>query len=91
MPAPDFFAYVRGTSDQLPAGHTEAGMRLYRHLVRLGVRQQLEAHFPELPDRLGETQWHTLVSAFVAQSAWTSPYIGDLTDEFLAYLERERA
>jgi hypothetical protein len=91
MPSADFFAYVRGTSEAVPAGHTEAGMRLYRHLVHLGARQVLEAHFPDLPERLGAEAWQALVAGFVRQSAWTSPFCGDLTDEFLAYLERERA
>jgi hypothetical protein len=86
-----FFDYVRGRTDRLPEGHTEAGMRAYRHLVYLGAAQMVEAHFPSLRPELGEAGWRTLIEAFVRESQWTSPYYGDLKDEFLAFLARESA
>lgn len=88
MPEADFYDYVRGRSDMVPAGHTEAGMRVYRHLVRLGASQMIEAHHPELRASLGEEAWLALIADFVRQSAWTSHFYGDLHDEFLAYLDR---
>jgi len=88
MPEADFYDYVRGRSDVVPAGHTEAGMRVYRHLVRLGASQMIEAHHPELRASLGEEAWLALIADFVRQSAWTSHFYGDLHDEFLAYLDR---
>lgn len=88
MPEADFHDYVRGRSDVVPEGYTEAGMRVYRHLVRLGASQMVEAHHPELRERLGEEAWHALIADFVRQSAWTSHFYGDLHDEFLAYLDR---
>lgn len=91
MPAADFFDYVRGRSDVLPAGYTEAGMRVYRHLVYLGASQLVQAHFPTLPATLGEAAWRTLIEAFVRQSAWTSPYYGDLQHEFERFLARASA
>ena len=86
-----FYDYVRGRSDALPAGYSEAGMRAYRHLVYLGAAQMVEAHFPALRATLGEADWRTLIEAFVRQSQWTSPCYGDLKDEFLAFLARESA
>ncbi len=83
-----FFDYVRGRSDEVPAGYAEAGMRAYRYLVYLGASQMIEGHFPALRGQLGEDAWRELIAAFVRQSAWESNYYGDLKDEFLAYLAR---
>lgn len=85
----DFYLYVRGASDVIPAGYQEPGMRAYRHLVLLGATQMIEAQFPQLREQLGESAWKTLIETFVRQSAWTSHFYGDLKDEFLAFLERE--
>ena len=37
-----FHDFVRGISNEVPSGYSEAGMHLYRHLVYLGVVQMLE-------------------------------------------------
>ncbi len=86
-----FYDYVRGRSDVVPPGYSEAGMRVYRHLVYLGAAQLIEAHFPQLKEELDEDAWRTLIEGFVRQSNWTSHYYGDLKDEFLAFLARESA
>ena len=84
-----FYDYVRGRSDTIPAGYSEKGMRVYRHLVWLGASQMVEAAFPALRAQLGEEPWNLLIADFVRQSQWASHYYGDLKDEFLAYLERQ--
>ena len=66
-------------------------MRAYRHLVYLGASQMIEAHFPDVRQELGEDGWRTLIEDFVRQAAWTSPFYGDLKDEFIAYLARQSA
>jgi len=86
-----FYDYVRGRSDEVPAGYTEPGMRVYRHLVYLGASQMVEAHFPQVKEELGDEAWRTLIEEFVRQSQWTSNYYGDLKDEFLTFLARESA
>lgn len=86
-----FYDFVRGRSDDVPAGYTAAGLRVYRHLVYLGASQMIEAHFPAVRAQLGDDAWRTLIEAFIRQSEWTSPYYGDLKDDFLAYLARESA
>lgn len=86
-----FYDYVRGRTDEVPQGYTEAGMRVYRHLVHLGAAQMIEAHFPALKSELSDEGWRTLIAGFVRQSSWTSHYYGDLKDEFLAFLARESA
>ncbi|SDK42156.1 hypothetical protein SAMN05192566_1311 [Methylophilus rhizosphaerae] len=84
-----FYQYIRGATEVVPAGYTEAGMRAYRYLVFLGASQMIEVHYPELRQQLGEAAWKELIQAFVRQSAWTSHYYGDLKDEFLAFLARQ--
>lgn len=84
-----FYDYVRGRSETVPAGYALAGMRAYRHLVYLGASQMVEANFPTLRAQLGEPAWRLLIEGFVRQSAWTSPYYGDLHHDFMAYLLRE--
>ena len=86
-----FYDFVRGRGDDVPAGYTAAGLRVYRHLVYLGASQMIEAHFPAVREQLGDDAWRTLIEAFIRQSEWTSPYYGDLKDDFLAYLARESA
>ncbi len=86
-----FYDYVRGRSEVVPEGYTEAGLRVYRYLVNLGAAQMVESHFPDLREQLGEEAWRTLIAAFVRESAWHSHYYGDLKDEFLAFLARESA
>ena len=86
-----FYDYVRGRTEVVPAGYTEAGMRVYRYLVYLGAAQMIEASFPALRTELADEAWRTLIEGFVRQSNWTSHYYGDLNDEFLAFLAREGA
>ena len=86
-----FYDFVRGRSDDVPAGYTAAGLRVYRHLVYLGASQMVEAHFPQVKEELGDEAWRTLIEEFVRQSQWTSNYYGDLKDEFLTFLARESA
>lgn len=86
-----FHDYVRGITDEIPAGYSENGMRVYRYLVFLGANQLLTAHFPEVRNTLGETEWTCLIETFVRQSQWTSHYYGDMRDEFLEFLARESA
>jgi hypothetical protein len=84
-----FHDYVRGMTDTVPDGYAEPGMRLYRHLVYLGASQMLEAAYPALRNTLDEPDWRELIEAFVRSSRWQSHYYGDLTDEFLAFLEEQ--
>ncbi|MBQ0959851.1 putative DNA-binding domain-containing protein [Ideonella sp. 4Y11] len=86
-----FFDYVRGRSDELPAGYDERGMRLYRHLVWLGASQTIEAHHPDLREQLGEEAWRGLIEAWVRDSTWDSPFVNDLAEDFAAFLARTSA
>ena len=86
-----FHDYVRGRSEVLPEGYAEAGMRLYRHLVYLGVDQLLEASFPGVRATLGDDAWRALLQAFIRESRWESHFYGDVKDDFIAFLQRQGA
>ena len=49
-----FYDFVKGRSDDVPAGYTATGLRVYRHLVYLGASQMIEAHFPAVREQLGD-------------------------------------
>jgi len=87
----DFYDYVRGRTDQVPAGYQGRGLRVYRYLVYLGVSQMIEASWPQLREKLGEEAWKLLLEDFVRQSQWTSHFYGDLEHEFRTYLARTLA
>ena len=86
MPA-SFYDYVRGVSDDVPEGYSEAGLRAYRHLVFLGVSQLLAAEYPVLRERLSDEEWHFLLADFIRHSQWESNFYGDLTHSFVEYLD----
>lgn len=86
-----FYDYVRGRSETVPPGYSEAGLRVYRHLVYLGASQMVEAHYPDIRAQLGEAPWQALMEAFVRQSQWSSHFYGDIQDAFLAFLAHEAA
>ena len=81
-----FYDYVRGRSDDVPEGYTEAGLRAYRHLVFLGVSQLLAADYPALRERLTDEEWRFLLADFIRNSSWDSSFYGDLTRSFVNYL-----
>lgn len=83
-----FYDYVRGRTDDVPPGYTEAGLRVYRYLVYLGASQMIEAHHPALRAQLGEDDWRTLIEAFVRDSQWQSNFYEDLNDAFTDFLAR---
>lgn len=86
-----FFDHVRGRTDVAPPGHDPRGLRLYRHLVWLGASQAVEAQHPTLRAQLGEDAWQPLIAAWVRDSAWDSPFLMDLNDDFMAFLARAAA
>ncbi len=81
-----FYDYVRGRSDVIPEGYTVSGMRVYRHLVWLGVSQMIHSSFPQLREQLGDDAWRLLIEEFIRRSEWTSNYYGDLPHEFTQFL-----
>lgn len=85
---PGFYAYIRGQTDDIPAGYTEAGLRVYRYLVYLGAAQMVQAHYPDLRSQLGEDNWQVLIEAFVRQSAWQSNFYEDLIPDFHIFLQK---
>ncbi|MCE1239148.1 MAG: DNA-binding domain-containing protein [Azonexaceae bacterium] len=84
----DFYDYVRGRSEALPAGYALPGLRAYRHLVFLGVSQLLAAHYPALREGLSDDEWHFLLTDFIRDSRWDSNYYADLAPAFVEYLAR---
>jgi hypothetical protein len=85
----EFFDYVRGVSDLVPAGYDLRGMRVYRHHVFLGVSQLLQGAYPELRVELSTDDWALLLGDFIAKSNWSSNFYADLDVQFKLYLNDE--
>ena len=83
-----FWDYVRGLSNDVPAGFSQNGMDLYRHLTYLGAHQQLSLNFPEVYQQLGQDNWEKLMRDFIANSRWDSHFYADLKQDFLRYLQQ---
>jgi hypothetical protein len=81
-----FFDYVRGVTDKLPDGYSEKGMRLYRHHVYLGASQLLTATYPQLKEKLLDSEWEALMVDFVKKTKWTSHIYAELIIDFKKYL-----
>ena len=84
-----FFDYVRGMSNDVPAGYDERGMKVYRHHVFLGVSQCMEAAYPNLHAELSTDDWAMLLCDFIAKTRWSSNFYGDLDVQFKLYLNHE--
>jgi hypothetical protein len=89
MAPTEFWDYIRGLSDHVPAGYTEKGMNFYRYLVYLGVDQMLEICFEEIRKALSDEDWEALLKDFIAKSKWESHFYGDLENAFMEYLASE--
>lgn len=90
MPA-GFYDYVRGRCDDVPEDYSEAGLRVYRHLVFLSVSQLLAAEYPALRESLTDDEWRFLLADFIQNTTWDSNFYGDLTRVFVKYLGRTRS
>ncbi len=85
----EFFRYIRKETENIPTGYQENGMRLYRHLVYIGVEQMLESEYPQLKTELGAEQWTLLLDSFIRESQWSSHFYGDLCNEFILFLQQK--
>jgi hypothetical protein len=79
----DFFAYVKHLSDENPYGK---GMDVYRFLVKWGVDDILQDAYSSIYEALGDEDWNTLITAFIQQSDWRSPYVQDIPEAFKQYI-----
>ncbi|MCG2633698.1 MAG: putative DNA-binding domain-containing protein [Gammaproteobacteria bacterium] len=88
----DFAAHVRDPeSHPAPADVEPRRMAIYRTLFYNNVEGLLASNFPVLRAVTPDERWHALVRAFYRGHRCETPYFPRIAEEFLNYLENERA
>ncbi|GAW84927.1 conserved hypothetical protein [Bathymodiolus platifrons methanotrophic gill symbiont] len=88
----EFSAYIRNPAEQpCPEDVQPERMQMYRELFFNNVESFLSSNFPVLRKILNDAQWQQLAQDFFATHPCTTPYFSEIPEEFIAYLQNERA
>ena len=88
----NFAAYIRDPDKQpLPEGIEARRMKIYSELFFNNVEGFLSSGFPVLREISKDEHWHEMVKGFFINHNCRSPYFLEISQEFLAYLQHERA
>jgi hypothetical protein len=71
-----------------PAGIEARRLKIYRDLVYNNIEGFISSGFPVLRSLYCDADWHALVQAFIDQHRCQTPYFLEISQEFLAFLER---
>tara|TARA_R110000850_G_scaffold73647_4_gene161567 strand:+ start:772 stop:1524 length:753 start_codon:yes stop_codon:yes gene_type:complete len=74
-----------------PGGIEDRRLAIYRDLIYNNIEGFIAGGFPVLREILADADWHAMVRDFVAQHKSRSPYFLEISQEFLLYLQNERA
>ncbi|WP_295802356.1 putative DNA-binding domain-containing protein [uncultured Microbulbifer sp.] len=87
-----FAAHLRAPQEvAAPAEIESRRMGIYRDLIYNNIESFIAGGFPVLRSLYGDEPWHRLVRDFVQRHRCKSPYFLEISQEFLHYLEHERA
>ncbi len=85
----DFAAYIRDPDNaEPPPGIEPRRLAIYQDLFYRNVERFCATAFPIAKQILGDERWHTLVRDFLRRNPSESPYFLEISQEFLAYLDR---
>ncbi|WP_066966835.1 DUF2063 domain-containing protein [Microbulbifer sp. Q7] len=88
----DFAAHLRAPDKvEAPAGIEDRRMGIYRDLIYNNIESFIAGGFPVLRSILDDDHWHAMVRDFVRTHHAHSPYFLQISEEFLQYLQAERA
>lgn len=73
-----------------PQSVPTARMEVYRQIVYNNLESFIASGFPVLKATLGEEAWQALISDFLRRHQSKTPYLSELGEEFLTYLQDER-
>jgi len=74
-----------------PAGIEDRRMEIYRDLIYNNIESFIAGGFPVLRSIYDDARWHEMVRDFVQRHQSHSPYFLQISEEFLHYLQNERA
>lgn len=87
-----FAAHLRDPAQHpAPAGIEDRRMGIYRELLYNNIEGFLSRGFPVLRSLYADRDWHVLVRDFFARHISHTPLFYRIAEEFLAYLQDERA
>jgi hypothetical protein len=87
-----FAAHIRDPARRpRPADVEERRMAIYRDLFYNNLESLLAGNFPVLRRLLPDAHWHAMVRDFFVRHRCETPYFLELAQEFLDYLQNERA
>ncbi|HYE35689.1 DNA-binding domain-containing protein [Methylocaldum sp.] len=78
-------------ADTPPEGVPAARIGVYVELLYNKIEDSLLACFPMVRKLLGQDRWQRLAREFIARHRCASPFYRQIPDEFIAYLQNERA
>jgi len=88
----EFSAYIRNPDkNTCPADVKPERMQVYRDLFFNNVESFLSSNFPVLHSLFTEDTWQQLVQDFFEHHPSTTPYFSEIPEEFLLYVQNERA
>ena len=88
----EFTAHIRDPeAHAAPAEIEDRRMAIYRELFYNNVENFIATGFPILRSLYSDEQWHAMVRDFFSRHQCKTPYFLEISQEFLAYLEHERA
>jgi hypothetical protein len=88
----EFSAYIRNpTTNPRPTDVDPKRMQMYRELFFNNVEGFLSSNFPVLKQILSDSQWQQLAQDFFANHHSSTPYFSEIPEEFILYLQNERA
>lgn len=88
----EFTRYIRDpVNNPAPADVKPERMATYRELIFNNIEGFLAGNFPVIRKILDDVQWFELAQDFFSKHTSRTPYFSEIAEEFLDYLENERA
>lgn len=86
----DLAHHIRNPGQQRgPHGIDRQRLQIYRTLIFTNIESAVSACFPVLSGILGKRKWRGLIREFLAVHHCTTPYLRQIPDEFLQFLQEE--
>ena len=86
-----FAASIRDPENRpQPPGVLPQRMKVYQKLIYNNIASFIASGFPVLKATLGEAMWQALIRDFLRDHQSKTPYLAEIAEEFLMYLQDER-
>ncbi len=88
----EFTAHIRNPEkNRAPDGIEDRRMKIYRELLYNNIEGFISSGFPVIRTIYSDENWHKMVRDFFAHHQSQSPYFLEISQEFIEYLQNERA